>query len=102
MDTVHFVFLTLNPYMKLHIVGTANRSLRRAQAEWNIESAGGGNDEVWNRCAQPFFKNNNDRIPYFDIRYSLFDIRYSLFQSFFLIKLAVSHASGWAEPLNLS
>ena len=24
-----------------------------------------------------------DRIPYFDIRYSLFDIRYSLFQSFF-------------------
>jgi hypothetical protein len=43
----------------------------------NIESAGGGNDEVWNRCAQSFFKNNNDRIPYFDIRYSLF-------QSFFL------------------
>jgi hypothetical protein len=41
------------------------------------------NDEVWNRCAQSFFKNNNDRIPYFDIRYSLFDIRYSLFQSFF-------------------
>jgi hypothetical protein len=39
----------------------------------NIESAGGGNDEVWNRCAQSFFKNNNDRIPYFDIRYSLFD-----------------------------
>ncbi len=34
------------------------------------------NDEVWNRCAQSFFKNNNDRIPYFDIRYSLF-------QSFF-------------------
>jgi len=24
-----------------------------------------------------------DRIPYFDIRYSLFGIRYSLFQSFF-------------------
>jgi hypothetical protein len=41
------------------------------------------NDEVWNRCAQFFFKYNNDRIPYFDIRYSLFDIRYSLFQSFF-------------------
>jgi hypothetical protein len=34
------------------------------------------NDEVWIRCAQSFFKNNNDRIPYFDIRYSLFDIRY--------------------------
>jgi hypothetical protein len=42
------------------------------------------NDEVWNRCAQSFFKNKNDRIPYFDIRYSLFDIRYSLFQSAFL------------------
>jgi hypothetical protein len=24
------------------------------------------NDEVWNRCAQSFFKNNNDRIPFFD------------------------------------
>ena len=42
------------------------------------------NDEVWNRFAQSFFKNNNDRIPYFDIFYSLFDIRYSFFQSFFL------------------
>ncbi len=41
------------------------------------------NDEVWNRCAQSFFKNSNDSIPYFDIRYSLFDIRYSLFESFF-------------------
>jgi hypothetical protein len=41
------------------------------------------NDEVWSRCAQSFFKNNNDRIPYFDIRYSLFGIRYSLFRSFF-------------------
>ncbi len=37
------------------------------------------NDEVWNRCAQSFFKNKNDRIAYFDIRYSLFDIRYSFF-----------------------
>jgi hypothetical protein len=68
--------------MKLNIVGTANRSLRRAQAEWNIEQEI-SNDEVWNRCAQSFFKNKNERIPYFDIRYSLFDIRYSLFQSFF-------------------
>ena len=39
-------------------------------------------DEWWNRFAQSFFKNNNDRIPYFDIRNSLFDIRYSFFQSF--------------------
>jgi hypothetical protein len=70
--------------MKLHIIGTANRSLRRAQAEWNTKQEI-SNDEVWNRCAQSFFsKKNNGRIPYFDIRYSLFDIRYSLFQSFFL------------------
>jgi len=40
------------------------------------------NDEVWIRCAQSVVKNINDRIPYFDIRYSLFDIRYSFFQSF--------------------
>jgi len=41
------------------------------------------NDEVWIRCAQSFFKNKKDRIPYFEIHYSLFDIRYSLFHSFF-------------------
>jgi hypothetical protein len=34
------------------------------------------NDEVWNRYAQSFLNNNNGRIPYLDIRYSLF-------QSFF-------------------
>ena len=34
------------------------------------------NDEVWNRYAQSFLNNNNGRIPYLDIRYSLFDIRY--------------------------
>jgi len=34
------------------------------------------NDEVWNRYAQSLFKNNNDRIPYFEIYYSLFDIRF--------------------------
>ncbi len=55
------------------------------------------NDEVWNRCAQSFFKNNNGRIPYFDIRYSLFDIRYSLFQVSFSIRLAAFQARGWAE-----
>ena len=45
------------------------------------------NDEVWNRCGQSFFKNNNERIPYFDIRYSLF-------QSFLLIRPAVFLAGG--------
>jgi len=63
--------------------GTANRSLRRAQAEWNIEQEI-SNDEAGNRCVQSFLKNKNGSIPYFDIHYSLFDIRYSLFQSFFL------------------
>jgi hypothetical protein len=41
--------------MKLYIVGTANRSLRRALAEWNIEQEI-SNDEVWNRYAQSFAK----------------------------------------------
>ena len=39
--------------MKLHMKRTANRSLRRAQAEWNIEQEI-SNDEVWNRCAHFF------------------------------------------------
>jgi hypothetical protein len=49
-------------------------------------------------AALSLFLNNNGRIPYFDIRYSLFDIRYSIFQSFFLIQLAVILAGGGAEP----
>jgi len=40
------------------------------------------NVEGWFRFAQSFF-NKIDKIPYFNIRYSLFDIRYSLFPSFF-------------------
>jgi hypothetical protein len=60
-----------------HIVGTANRSLRRAQAEWHIEQEI-SNDEVWNRCAQSFFKNK--MIEYltsiFGIFCSIFDIRF--------------------------
>jgi hypothetical protein len=56
------------------------------------------NDEVWNRCAQSFLKNNNDRIPYFEIHYSLFDIRYSLFQSWYSDLTGRSATSGWAEP----
>ena len=45
------------------------------------------NDEVWNRCAQSFFKNNNDKIPYFDIRYFLFDIVIRFFRVSYLIRL---------------
>jgi hypothetical protein len=64
----------LNPYMKLHPVGTANR--RISNKKFRMMKCGIA-------ALSLFFKNNNDRIPYFDIRYSLFDIRYSLFQSFF-------------------
>jgi hypothetical protein len=49
------------------------------------------------RLRSVFFKNNNDRIPYFDICYSLFDIRYSLFQSFFFDLTGRFFAGGWAE-----
>ena len=40
----------------------------------------------------------NDRIPYFDIHYSLFDIRYSLFQSFFCNynNGPLNHTTPWA------
>jgi len=55
------------------------------------------NDEVWNRCDQSFFKNISDRIPYFEIHYSLFDIRYSLFQSFFFDKTGRFFAGGWTD-----
>jgi len=68
---------------------------------WNSEPQNNeqeiSNDEVWNRCAQSFFKKNNDRIPYFDIQYSLFVIRYSLFQSFFCDLTGRFFAGGWVK-----
>jgi len=45
-----------------------------------------------------FLKNINDRIPYFEIHYSLFDIRYSFFQSFLSIKLTAFRAGRLAQP----
>jgi hypothetical protein len=54
------------------------------------------NVEGWNRFAQSFF-NKIDRIPYFDIRYSLFDIRYSLFQSFYSDQTGCPLAGGRAR-----
>jgi len=66
----------------------------------NIESAG-GNDEVWNRLGlrsssydptsrSDYFSNILiDRIPYFDIHYSLFDIRYVLLEVSYPIRPAV-------------
>ncbi len=59
----------------MEVLGT--ETLYETTHSWNSEPQNIeqeiSNDEVWNRCAQSFFKNNNDRIPYFDIRYSLFD-----------------------------
>jgi len=52
----HSFFLDLTGRLRLaaaliwNIVGTANRSPRRALAEWNIEQEI-SNDEVWNRFA---------------------------------------------------
>ena len=43
-------------------------------------------------------KNKIDRIPYFDIRYSLFDKLHEVEVSF-SIKLSVSVTSGWADVL---
>jgi len=53
--------------MEVHLNGTANRRIT------NIEPQ---NFEGWFRSTQSFI---TDKIPSFDIRYSLFDIRYSLF-----------------------
>jgi hypothetical protein len=65
------------------MIGSLNSEVGGRNSEpQNIEQEI-SNDEGWNRCALSFFKNNNDRIPYFDIRHSLFDIRYSFFQSVF-------------------
>ncbi len=49
------------------------------------------------RLRSVFFKNNNDRIPYFEIRYSLFEICYSLFQVFVFDLTGPFLAGGWAE-----
>jgi len=57
------------------ILGTSYETHSWNSEPQNIEQEI-SNDEVWNLCARYFFKNNNDRIPYLDIHYSLFDIRY--------------------------
>ena len=54
-------FSLLTPYMKLHIVGTANRRI--------------SNVEGWNRCAHSFLNGQN----------SLFDVGRSMFDVYFLI-----------------
>jgi hypothetical protein len=66
----------LNFSMKLHIAGTANR--RISNKKFRMMKCGIA-------MLSLFSKIINDRIPYFDIHYSLFDIRYSHFQSFFSI-----------------
>ena len=76
-------------------------TLYQTKNSWNSELQNieqeMSNDEGWNRCAQSLFKNNNDRIPYFDIRYFLFDIRYSLFQSFFFRFDWTLTANDWTD-----
>ena len=72
--------------MKLRKILTANRRISNKKfrmMKCGIASGFASGYDPTGRSV--FFKNNNDRIPYFDIRYSLFDIRYSLFQSFFLV-----------------
>jgi len=38
----------------------------------NPDKPGLNIEDLWYRLALSFFKNYNDKIPYFDIRYSLF------------------------------
>jgi hypothetical protein len=74
---------------------------QRTAEQQNIQPQ---NIEGWNRCALSFKAIKIDRIPYFDIRYSIFIIRYSLLHPrkglrsvkvSFSIKLAAFQDSGW-------
>ncbi len=74
---------------------------QRTAEQENIEPQ---NIEGWNRCALSFESIKLDRIPSFDIRYSLFDIRFFILERdaeklkfLFWIKLAASAARGGAE-----
>jgi hypothetical protein len=76
--------------------------MRRAQAEWNIEYRTAEYRRVESLCSVFLINllslfNKIDRIPYFDIRYSLFDIRYSLFQSFYSDQTGCPLAGGRAR-----
>ncbi len=55
------------------------------------------NAEGWSRCALSFQLIKIDRMPSFDIRYSLFDIRFLKVSS--SIKLTVFQASGAARMI---
>ena len=83
----------LTPCMKLHIIGTANR--RISNKKFRIMKCGIA-------ALSLFLKNSNDRIPYFEIHYSLFDIRYSLFQSFFSDLTGPSRPEAALTPDTLS
>jgi hypothetical protein len=79
--------------MKLRIVEIGNRSLRRAQAEWNIEQEI-SNDKVCNRFAQSFSKiiTIEYRTSIFVIPCSIFVIRFFRFS--FIGKTVRSTAGG--------
>jgi hypothetical protein len=61
---------TVNSCMKLRV------AVQRTAEQENIEPQ---NIEGWNRYALSFESIKLDRIPSFDIRYSIFIVRYSLF-----------------------
>ncbi len=76
---------------------------QRTAEQENIEPQ---NIEGWNRYALSFESIKLDRIPSFDLRYSIFTVRYSLFyprtrcrkaEVSFLIKLVASAARGGAD-----
>jgi hypothetical protein len=77
----------LTPLMKLHLNGTQNRRIS------NIEPQ---SVEGWFRVAQSYYKT--DRMPYFDIRYSLFDIRYLSAFGGFAFKVSLFDQTGPPRP----
>jgi len=102
MPVVKNMFLFTDQQFRIKVNQSIMNLLSETTHSWNSEPQNIeqeiSNDEVWNRWTQSFLKNNNDRIPYFEIHYSLFDIRYSLFQSFFSDLTGRFATSSWAEP----
>jgi hypothetical protein len=78
--------------MKLHLTN-AEVGLRPVGATGTYAPEGMWNAEGWSRCALSFSKI--DRIPSFDIHYSLFDIRF--FRVSFSIRPAISLAGAAAR-----
>ncbi len=93
------------PHMRLRkseVSFSITRAVRRQAAVLNNEPQNNEpqNFEGWNRCALSLKSIKTDRIPSFDIRYSLFYTRTRpcKTKAFFSIKLAAFQASGRAYP----